>query len=421
MPRKKTPAIELAENLVHVLEAQRTLGGAAYPLTLQRLGELTDAQAPPDLVFKAVASKPFKERALAATAKKLAAPVGLRDDLAQLAASTQLLEFALEQVCTPGKPATSPDKLATKLDKALRQPFGEMITRRIRENDWPATVGCQLVKDKTLVFLKRMPPRDKPEIELARNLVSVLEAQRLLGADAYPLTWERLAGLSAAPRDEKILKKAGGQEPFKSQAILGLAGKSRPNTMSPVALAVDRELLASSSLLLELALRAAATENNRAVAVADLQKRVAANLQTMFTANVTRQLEARALPPSVGWMWIGKKQQLFLLEDIHHAASPLSAPPEPTKPADDFEPAFDNAFNRLNREAGMHNFVSLVKLRQALLVPREIFDGALRRLRIAGQYSLSAAEGRHGITSAEQEAGILEDGTLLLYVSRKSP
>ena len=40
---------------------------------------------------------------------------------------------------------------------------------------------------------------------------------------------------------------------------------------------------------------------------------------------------------------------------------------------------------------------------------------------LAGRYSLSAAEGRHGLTPEEREAGILEDGTLLLYVSRKTP
>jgi hypothetical protein len=45
----------------------------------------------------------------------------------------------------------------------------------------------------------------------------------------------------------------------------------------------------------------------------------------------------------------------------------------------------------------------------------------LRKLRIAGRYTLSAAEGRHGITPEEQQAGILEEGSLLLHVHRKKP
>jgi hypothetical protein len=40
-------------------------------------------------------------------------------------------------------------------------------------------------------------------------------------------------------------------------------------------------------------------------------------------------------------------------------------------------------------------------------------------LRRAGRYTLSTAEGRHGLSPEEREAGIHEDGATLLYVSRK--
>jgi hypothetical protein len=60
-----------------------------------------------------------------------------------------------------------------------------------------------------------------------------------------------------------------------------------------------------------------------------------------------------------------------------------------------------------------------VDLRQALPVDRAVFDAELRRLRIAGRYTLSAAEGRHGTNAEERAAGITEEGALLLYVSRK--
>ena len=68
-----------------------------------------------------------------------------------------------------------------------------------------------------------------------------------------------------------------------------------------------------------------------------------------------------------------------------------------------------------------YTFLPQPELRRAVPAARATFDAELRQLRLAGRYSLSAAEGRHGITSEEREAGIVEDGTLLLYVSRKTP
>jgi hypothetical protein len=67
---------------------------------------------------------------------------------------------------------------------------------------------------------------------------------------------------------------------------------------------------------------------------------------------------------------------------------PALAPPQ------DFARLFEEAFDRFDRERGSHNLVSLVGLRRALPVGRAAFDAELQRLRRAGRYSLSAAEGR---------------------------
>ncbi|MGO8748516.1 MAG: hypothetical protein ACLQNE_21280 [Thermoguttaceae bacterium] len=91
-------------------------------------------------------------------------------------------------------------------------------------------------------------------------------------------------------------------------------------------------------------------------------------------------------------------------------------------PAEDFAAAFDTAFGRLDRRDGSHNFVSLVDLRRALDAwPREAFDGGLRGLRVDGRFDLAGAENLGGLRAEEREAGILEAGSLLLYVSRKQP
>jgi hypothetical protein len=99
----------------------------------------------------------------------------------------------------------------------------------------------------------------------------------------------------------------------------------------------------------------------------------------------------------------------------------VPAAAELAAPAVDFRAAFEEAFGRLDREGGGHNFVSLIALRQALPVARADFDRELRQLRQAGRYTLGAAEGRDGISPEERAAGITEEGSLLLFVSRNTP
>src|SRR5215470_3641058 len=101
MAKGSDPAIELACKLVQALQTQRDQRPEAYPLALRHLIELADPQAAPELVDKAVAKKPFKEAAIVAAKNSPTAPVALRQDLERLTASPELLEFALEQLCTP--------------------------------------------------------------------------------------------------------------------------------------------------------------------------------------------------------------------------------------------------------------------------------------------------------------------------------
>src|SRR5439155_22340541 len=136
--------------------------------------------------------------------------------------------------------------------------------------------------------------------------------------------------------------------------------------------------------------------------------KLAPAVQKAFGEAVQRQVEDDALPPTVGWLQVGKQKCLFFVRDAHLGRVPPApaAPPAPAHvppPADgappaDFPRAFDEAFQRLDRAAGSHNFVSLVDLRRALPVARATFDAGLFRLRLDGRYSLSAAEGRHGIS-----------------------
>src|SRR5947209_2744633 len=114
---KKGMKPELGERMLAVLGTQRTLGEGSYPLSLQRLIDLVDPQASPELIEKAISKKAFKERVVVAQKSNRAAPVAPSEDLGQLASSPLLLEFVLGQVCTPASPTWSLSKLKTKVDK----------------------------------------------------------------------------------------------------------------------------------------------------------------------------------------------------------------------------------------------------------------------------------------------------------------
>jgi hypothetical protein len=418
-PRKKDPAAELAEKMLHVLEAQRPLGADAYPLRLRRLGELADPAAAPEVVLKAAArKKPFGERAVVARPKELDAPVALVEDTEQLAASPLLLLFLLESVCTPAAPTCDPGKLKSKLPARLRQPFEAAVRRRVEANDLPPGAGAVPVKKKTHLHLLRHPLPQPPETVLAEALVRTLREQRDAGGGAYPLTLDRLVGLAQPAADARLLKKALAQ-PALTEAVL-LAVKNRPDT--PVALGEDRDRLADSPLLLETALRLARTDATQVFRPSELGKKLVPPLRKPLEEAIRRRAESRSLPRAVGCLLQKKVPLLFLLSDVGAAPPPRPEPPPApvtAPPAPDFARAFDEAFGKLDRRRGGHNHVSLVELRGAVPVGRATFDAGLQDLRRAGRYTLSAAEGRHGISPAEQEAGLHEDGALLLYVSRR--
>jgi hypothetical protein len=283
--------------------------------------------------------------------------------------------------------------------------------------------------------MPRKPTRKEAEvIELADKLLRVLRAQRGLGADAYPLPVQRLVELTDPQAAAAQVKKALGKQSFQRETLLVRVKK--PD--SPIALASDLEALAGCPLTLEFLLRQARTEATHAFTAAALKVNATGKLQKPFVQAVTRHIAQGSLPPTVGWVSIEGRKRLFLLRDLHvsgpcaAASTPSSPPAPPTNghpetpppsppPPADFAAAFDSAFDRLDRQGGGHNFVSLVSLRQALAVGREQFDQELRALRRAGRYTLSAAEGRHGISPEERDAGIPEEGSLLLFVSRNRP
>src|SRR5437763_1569661 len=116
----KNPAIaELAEKMIQILRDRRGQDEDSYPLMLKRLSDLADPTATDDLRTKAIKHKTFTGQVVRARKNDPDTPVALAEDVDRLADSSLLLEWTLEQTCTPKAPAQPVDKLTKKVDEPL--------------------------------------------------------------------------------------------------------------------------------------------------------------------------------------------------------------------------------------------------------------------------------------------------------------
>jgi hypothetical protein len=415
--------VALAQKLVARLREMRDTGGT-YPRLLQDLLGEVAPDAAKKLIQQALASEEFASAAVLTWPRAMSAPVALREDRSRLAGSDLLLEAALSAVCVKKKVTATLDELKDLIAPELHEDFERAVAERLREHTLPATVGALSFADGVQLYLTARPPEPAPL--LAARLLQELQARRETGS-GYPCSLAELVETVQPDVDEEVLAAALKQKRLKSRVVLAFP----EDPAAPIALAEDEEQLAADPALLESALAAARTDADQALPLAAVAKKVHKDLRSAFTAAVSEQVTDRTLPATVGVLRIKKKPHLFLLIDLHtvpprptptrlEAPTPAAPAPAPA-PVLDFAPAFEEAFRRLDALHGAHNFVSLVELRAALpLFDRAGFDAGLHALR-GKQFTLSAAEGRHGLTRAELDAGIRErDGALLLFVSRRA-
>jgi hypothetical protein len=412
---KKSPAAALAERLLADLHS----GGE----TILTLADLAGHEVKPVLLKKAVAEEQFRSGAVVIPVSKSLTLVGPRSRREALLASDRLLLALLEARTTAKKPWATLRALADALPQTEQEGFLATQGRKIEAAALPQEV---LVRPEGTARMLALKARVPPLLLLAET---VLAALRRRDPGGEPLSLEALLRREAPEADPAEAARLARDKAFAKQVVLALPG----NPSAPVGLPGDEERLARSAPLIEAALAAARTPDNQALPLGDVGKKVAAGVRESFRAAVEKRLEAGTLPPAVGVLTVKKKPHLFLLADLATAPparraeevrSPMAAPAEalPTPPppeAIDFAPAFAAAFVRLDRDRGGHNLVSLVDLRRAVPVERARFDAELNHLRRAGLYTLSGAEGRHGLGAEEREAGIVEHGNLLLYVSRR--
>jgi hypothetical protein len=429
-PPKKSAQVVLAENLLAELTARYERGEMAVPLA-----ELAGPDVKPASLKKAVVTEPFHGEAIVVPLGKTLALVSLASRREALLGSDRVLTALLEAKTTAKKPFITLASLADALPEEQRTTFVSAQGRRIEAGALPGTVLVRTEAGQQVLCLQANLPEKQLLME---KLLAGLARRRASGE--YPVSLEALFHAEAPQADMATVLKLAADKSFKAKVTQALAG----NLPSPVVLAGDEERLVSSPALIEFALAVQRTADNQAVPVADLGKKLSGSLKSAFADAVGRRLEEGTLPKSVGCLVIRKKPHLFLLAELANAPvvkAPSSAvadkgerrgmsPPvsdeaptgglmPPRSPGVDFAAAFTEAFDRLDRERGARGLVSLVWLRQEVPVGRAEFDEGLNALRRAGLYTLTAAESRAGITPEEREAGIFEQGSLLLYVSRR--
>jgi hypothetical protein len=297
--------------------------------------------------------------------------------------------------------------------------------------------------------------------DLAARLLAILKEQRDQKAGRYPARLGNVVSLAGSSNSRDLLS-AVKTKTFTSSVVLPKTPSSKfliKNALDlPVALWEDVDRLAADPLLLSEVIRLKRTDTTHAFSVAELKKWLSGAkddlLRKQFDRAVKQQIASGALPKNIGWIQI-KSPRLFSLDDLKPAGflrrSPWAQSERPVAslttpkasgpaqriegiaetgtvqqaakggaaPAETFADRFDREFSRLDRQNGSYNFVSLFELRRALPeFSREQFDHGLKQLRQARRFRINVGEGRSGVSAEQQEAAIIEDGTVHSSVSR---
>jgi hypothetical protein len=315
--------VELAERL---LAALRHLRGdeSRYPTTLAVLLHHTAPHAVPELVDRVLADKIFKNAIAFGVQADRNAPLTLAEDAAKLADSPQLLEYAVGLFSTAEAPLHPLSKIAGKLDKTVRAPFEAAVQQQLTMHKLPPTVVAETIKEKLHLRLKQYEvPRDPTE-DLIERLLHGLRRHRDQGL-GYPVSLENLLTEADPHTDPTLIQKALGNRSFTRAALVAQPGMAD----SLVALTEDRERLLTDPRLLAQVLEATRTQDDQAVPIAGVGKKLAKDLQEAFVKRVEKEAEEGMLPPGVSCLYLKGKAHLFLMEDAGKRREKKPVPPPP--------------------------------------------------------------------------------------------
>ena len=273
------------------------------------------------------------------------------------------------------------------------------------------------------------------------HLEGTLRAQKQIGA--YPQPVKRLlelANMSESLADALVATLGRGGKA--SKRLLSSAKNNATGEAAKAALVIfpeDLDVIASSPGLLLQCLKLATKPGTQLFTIAELTAGLASKFGDRSRKAWMGSLESDQLPREVGVLRRRKIAYLLLMDQIprhdalqrpvldHGAKNQTSHDQreqrDQSAAESELSPQILSVFDRLDRDAGGHNYVTLAALRDAFpQTPRQEIDDAIHALRRAKHITLDSADGRHArLSEAEIAAGILESGQRLVYVARRLP
>ncbi len=285
---------------------------------------------------------------------------------------------------------------------------------------------------------KKKTSRDPQATELAGRLIAELRSIQADGAGF--ITVRELAARCGVSEPALLKKSLGKRKDFQAHAVVVINQSKHKSRLwdAFVCLREDIPRLAASDDLLLFALELAASGNQKLFTPAMLKVHLAGSgdLNKIFKQTLDARLKEDALPEGVGYLpKDARTNYLFRLADIRPARSAKMAEasaanasamktqvPDSPQPGgnSDFAAKFADAFARLDREGGSHNFVKISDLRRALPeFDRSAFDRGVWQLRKERKFTANSSDGNYEQLSPEDRAaGIREGDSLLIYISR---
>jgi hypothetical protein len=370
--KKPDPAAELAEQMLRALEAQRSIGGEAYPPTLQHLGDMCEGSPTSELIVKAATKKPFKDKTIVDQAGKessLQSEVYFKEDRPrpEVRLARRMLDV-LESQRRLGEEAYPP---------TLRR-LAELSDFRGGEGDLRKAAATAPMAGRATVVARK-------------GKTLIVDAPVVLDEDIEPGLARLLSGLlrfALSPQTSMVKKEPVQTTAFTpAEVVKRVIPELKPRLEETLNEGLERQSLP------------------RGIGLVLIKGK-----PLLF---MPENLEPSAPRPSASVD--GHVSMPHGHETVSRAHSDDAFQPR------DFTQAFRAAFEILDRRNGSTNFVKLADLRQALAdFSRDDFDAGLRGLRMDGVFSLDSHEGLHGsLSHEEREAGVREAGSLLVYASRR--
>ncbi len=271
------PLSEIASRMVATLEAHRSLQSTETETQFLTWNQLIAGQPGVSAEWAEAALKkaPAKARVITAVPGDAESPVALAEDGEQLAGSGAVLQRLVNHSvfgCSESRPVRPLSDLVKSLHKTLK---------KAAESRWsehpgklPAGLSAAQGKGGKLVLHDQRYPR--PEVTLARNLISSLEKFRDDGEEHYPADVEQFLSHLGIKQNDPLLKLAMA-EPIVADAVGILRGSLKKGWL---VLKADTEKLVRSEGLMKRLLKLCCTETSPEVKLSAIAKQLNRDYQT---------------------------------------------------------------------------------------------------------------------------------------------